>query len=229
MTKPLVFIGTNNNLKIFTETAERQGFHVAGIIDDDYFGNTEYYNDIRVIGSHSQLLDPTEVENWIQKYEFFIATNWSNIPDHVRDTQKRQQQIDLCRQVGIQCVNLIDPNAYISKNCRLGKGIYIGPFCYVEPDCEIDDFAQIWYGTGISHGTRIGENSVLQRQCGISATVGRNVYISMWTKIYGSTMLTIGDNAVINPGLYVARNVAEGEIIRLTKNSRRIWQYPTEI
>ena len=223
--KPLVFLGSNSNLLLFAEAAERQGLEVVGIIDQDYFGNTEQLHGIPVIGSEEDFADPKQRAWWTEHYDFFIAVNWSPDPGHARDVKKRRYLIDLVRQHNIKIINLIDPTAYVSRHTKLGQGIYIGPTTAIEPDCEIHDFVQIYYHVGIGHGSIIGENTVLQRKVGLSAHIGKDSYLSMWVKAFHPDMLRIGDNVIINPGLYIARHVADGEVVKLTKDSIRTYQF----
>jgi UDP-3-O-[3-hydroxymyristoyl] glucosamine N-acyltransferase len=78
---------------------------------------------------------------------------------------------------------------------------------------------------GIGHGSIIGENTVLQRKVGLSAQIGKNSYLSMWVKVFYPDMAKIGNNVVINPGLYVARHVADNEVVKLTRDSIRTYQF----
>jgi len=217
-----VFLGTNSNLLLYCETAEKAGMTIAGIVDSDYAGNTSYLHGLPVLGS--ELSDFLDVNK--KNYLFFIATNWSPAEEHQRDFVKRLRLIDLVRQHNLQCANIIDPNAQVSRYATLGQGIYIGAVSNIEPDVVIEDFVQIYYGVGISHGSRIGTNSVIQRHAGLAAIIGSNCYVGMWSKLYKQDMLVVKDGAIINPGLYVARDVAAGEYIKMTKDAKRISSYP---
>ena len=224
--RSVVFLGTNSNLLLYRETAEKAGWIIAGIIDNDYAGNTEQLHGLPVLGSEQ---DAEFLQTCKSKYLFFIATNWSPDPEHVRDCQKRQHLIDVVIQHQLPCVNIVDPSAQVSQHAKLGQGIYIGALSYIEPNVTIEDHAQIHYGVGLSHGSRIGANTVIQRQAGIAADIGANCYVGMWCKLFKSDLLKVGDNAIINPGLYVARDVAPQECVRLTKESRRVASYPAAI
>lgn len=227
--KPLIFIGTNSNLQIYVDVARRQGYTIAGIIDQDYFGNTKELQGLLVIGSEVEFNDPKKLKHYQDNFDFFIATNWTVDPNHKRDVIKRQWQINLVRELNIKCTNLIDPTTTMSSDIKLGQGIFIGSHVAIEPDVQIDDFVQIWYQVGIGHGSRIGENTIIQRQCGFSAVIGKNCYIGMWNKIFNINMVHIGDNAILYPALYVARNVESGEIVDFSKKHRRITDFPIEI
>ena len=224
--RPVIFLGTNSNLLLYCEVAEKAGLTIAGIVDNDYAGNTEQLHGLPVLGSEQ---DADFLQTCKDQYWFFIATNWSPGPEHVRDCQKRQHLIDVVTQHQLTCVNIVDPSAQVSRYAKLGQGIYIGALSYIEPNVTIEDHAQIHYGAGLSHGSRVGTNTVIQRQAGIAADIGDNCYIGMWCKLFKSPLLKVGDNAIINPGLYVARDIEPQEYVRLTKESRRVASYPAAI
>ena len=52
---PLVFLGSSSNLELWVELAERAGVTIIGIIDSDYFGNTDNIAGIPIIGSQDQV------------------------------------------------------------------------------------------------------------------------------------------------------------------------------
>jgi|688.fasta_scaffold141998_2 serine acetyltransferase len=225
MNKPLVFLGSNANIWMFLETAERQGYKVAGIMDKDYFGNTQQLFDIPIIASELDFDDPDKLFWWKNNYNFFICVNWSSDKVHTRDKQKRRYLIDLVRKHNIEIQNIVDPTAYVSRFTKLGQGIYIGPLVSIEPDCEIHDFVQIYNQVGLGHGSIVGENSILQRGVTCTAHIGKDTYLSMWAKAFHPDTVKIGNNVTINPGLYVARDVADGEVIKLSKDSIRVYQF----
>jgi len=217
--KPLIFLGSSSGIQLYVDTAQRQGLNVAGIIDSDYYGNTEIFENIPVIGTE------TELETWKDDYCFFIATNSSPDPGHDRDVQKRKKLISLVEKYNLDCINLIDPDCCISSHACLGKGIYIGYNCYIEHGANIGDFCQIFYDAGISHDVKIGKNTVIQRKCGIgNVTIGDNVYIGMWVNIFCTKHIVIGDNAIINQGLSIMRDVMPDEHVKLTKDAVRIYK-----
>ena len=143
MHKPIVFLGTNTNLLMFTETAERAGRQVLGIIDDNYYGNTDEICGLPVLASEQQFTDSEFLDRYRSSYEFYVATNWSTDPGHRSDTEKRRRLIDLVYHYDLHCANIIDPSAEISRHASLGQGIFIGVQGYVEPNVVIKDFAQI--------------------------------------------------------------------------------------
>jgi carbonic anhydrase/acetyltransferase-like protein (isoleucine patch superfamily) len=224
--KPIIFLGSNSNLQLYHEIAIRAGLTVAGIIDSDYFGNVDCLYGLPILASENVFDDVNLLKKYQSEYCFFVATNWSSDPSNKRDFLKRLNLISIVEKYNLQLTNIIDPSAYVSNTTILKNGIFVGPHCYIEANVLIENYAQIHYGVGIGHHSRIGSNTVVQRQAGVVANIGNNCYIGMWTKLYKPGMLTVGDNAIINPSLYVARDVLENEHVKLSKDNKRIFQYP---
>ena len=223
MSKPLIFLGTCANIIRYKDAAERQGLTVAGILDSDWHGNKQDFQGIPILDSETNIL------KYKDTHDFFIATNWSIDPNHLRDTGKRKMFINLVREQGIPCINIIDPTSYIGTGTIVGQGVYIAYCAMIEPGTTLKDFCQVHDFVGLAHGTIVGENTIIQRQAGLHADIGDDVYIGMWAKAYKPGLLKIGNRAIINPSLYVARDVAEDEQVRLTKDSIKIYQHGIKI
>jgi UDP-3-O-[3-hydroxymyristoyl] glucosamine N-acyltransferase len=223
MSKPLIFLGTCANIIRYKDAAERQGLTVAGILDSDWHGNQQDFLDIPILDTE------TNISNYKDSHDFFIATNWTIDPNHVRDKIKRKMLIDLVQEHHITCISLIDPTSYIGTGTTVGQGVYIAYCAMIEPGTILGDFCQVHDFVGLAHGTIVGKNTIIQRQAGLHADIGDDVYIGMWAKAYKPGLLKIGHGAIINPSLYVARDVAEGEQVRLTKDSIKIYQHGIKI
>lgn len=223
--KPLAFLGSSTAMQLYVDAATRQGLQVAGIIDSDYYGNLDEFAGLPVIGSEKDL------EQHIDKYNFFIGTNWSPDPAHSRDQTKRKYLIDLVYENNIKCVSLIDPGCYIGSNVNIGQGSYIGFNSYIEFNNVIGDFCQIHFNVGISHDCTIGSNSVIRQCSGIANTdVGDNVYIGTTTHVFTSKKrIQLKDNSIINQGLWLMRDAAEGEHVKLTPDAIRTYRNLTNV
>lgn len=229
MSKPLLFLGTTTNIIRYKDAAERQGLTVAGIIDSDWYGNTDNFKGVPIIGTEVDFNDNDKLNYYKEQYDFFISVNWTTDPHHTRDKEKRQMFINLVREHKIKCISLIDPTSYLGTGTQVGEGVYVAFSAMIEPGTILKDFCQVHDFVGLAHGTIVGENTVIQRQAGLHADIGDNVYIGMWTKVFKSGLMKIGNNAIINPGLYVARDVKEGEHIKLTKDAIKVYQYGIKI
>lgn len=223
MSKPLIFLGTCANIIRYKDAAERQGLTVVGVLDSDWFGNTEEFCGIPVLNTE------TNIDQYKDTHDFFIATNWTIDPNHSRDKEKRKMLINLIVEKNIRCVNLIDPSSYIGTGTIIGQGVYVAYSAMIEPGTVLNDFCQIHDFVGLAHGTVIGKNTIIQRQAGLHAEIGNDVYVGMWVKAYKPGLLKIGNDAIINPSLYVARDIKPGETIRLTKDSIKVYQHGIKV
>jgi len=219
MKKKVIFLGTNSVLERQIESCERQNQEIAGIIDSDWFGNTEIFCDLPVLDSET--IFDSEPEKY-KDFVFFIGVNW--YPYDQRDIQKRKMFINLIRRHQLDCINLIDPTSYVSRYTTLGKGIFIGPGVNIEPHSIIEDFATLYGHNGVGHHNRIGENSILQREAIIHAQIGCNTYVGIGSAIIQDYSMTIGNNVVISPCLHVARNVKDNEKVSLSKDNFRVYR-----
>lgn len=176
----IVFVGSNHNIQQMTDICQSQGLEVVGILDHDYWLNTEHIGSVPVIGSEQDW-------NWSTEYSYFIATNWipSNNPVHQRNQLKRINQIKLLQQQKVQCVNLIHPTAVVPNTCVLGQGVMIGANAVIGNFCHIGDYCQIREQSYLAHSATLGTNVILQVQAyvGTNVVVNDNSYIGIKSSI----------------------------------------------
>jgi len=234
----MIFLGSNSALGIWVDVCKRANIPITGVIDSDYYGNTDSICGVPVIDTEDN------IENYYNKKirmwtnSFFIATNWdpSNLLPE-RDNEKREKFKEILnRYPDIRLQNIIDPLAVVPKDVELGGGNYIGAGAVIEPEVKIGRHTQVWYQTIIGHGVEIGEDCTLQRRSGIwGGNMGNHVYLSIGA-IYGGNYKDsyIGDNAWIHPGLAVAgRPIKEGETVTIREQLRQrrtqtVGSYDTE-
>lgn len=222
----MIFLGSNSAMGIWVDVCKRANIPIQGIIDSDYYGNTDSICGIPVIDKEENLGNYYSEKLRLWNNSFFIATNWDPstlLPE--RDNQKREKFKKILEQhPDIRLQNIIDPLAVVPKDVELGGGNYIGAGAVIEPGVKIGKHTQIWYQTIVGHETEIGEDCVLQRRSGIwGGNMGNHVYLSIGS-IYGGNYKDsyIGDNAWIHPGLAVAgRPIKEGETVTIREQLRQ--------
>jgi UDP-3-O-[3-hydroxymyristoyl] glucosamine N-acyltransferase len=225
--KPLIFLGSSQGISIYIECCESIGIEVAGIIDNDYYGNTATIEHIPVIDGNGAFLDVEKIAYYRENFNFFCAVNWLPMQDEIstRNRKKRQDFISLTQQHNLSVISLVDPRAMISKSASIGHGCFVGGLSVVEPHAKLEDFSTVWYNTGIAHNSVVGFNSILQRWVGMvgHAQIKDNVYMSPYSVLLKSNIV-VNSNAWIQPGIMVLRDVAENEIVAINgKNTRRIY------
>jgi acetyltransferase-like isoleucine patch superfamily enzyme len=220
MHKPIVFLGTSTNLEIFIRVCTLRGMTVAGIVDSDFYGNSEIRNGLPVIGGE----DTFDFEAARVQYDFFIGTPWSSLDP--RSKPKRLAYIDLIDRYQLNCATLIHPNSEVFDEAEIGPGCYIGFNAGVAHYTKIGAHTRIHNSTIVAHHTTIGKNVKICSR----ATLGDNVLIQPDTAVVGYGKFNnergpiIGNNAELQFRLTVARDVEPGEIVSLAGgNNRRIY------
>lgn len=226
ISKPIVFVGTNNVLHLTLGTCKEIGYTVAGVIDDDYHGQG-HFQDIPIIATEQQLIDN---KDHLSQYQFICTTNWQppevKYPQHVRNKQKRQRLIALLEQSGLDIASIMHPTCqYGNYNNSIGKGVIIEAGTLIAPYATIGDWSTILQWVGIGDGVVIGRNCVLQRgavACG-DVVIQDECYISMFVKLFRDGSL-IQTGTFIHPGLTVMRDTQPNEIVSLAgKDLRRVY------
>lgn len=214
--KSVVFLGQSVQILEIRETCDLLDIKVAGIIDDDYYGNTNDFDGIPYIGSEKTV-------NWEDlktQYDFFIPI--IPVPNVPRNIEKRKNFIKIVDEENLPCINIIDPGCRISPRAKLGKDIYVAYNAYIAPNVYIGDHCQIHFACGVMHDCVLGRNAILNRAASMtsSVTIGENVYIAPFAKILRMNG-NIGSDSCIHAGAMVFRDIAPGEIVNIT--SKKIY------
>ena len=218
--KPLIFLGSNSVMEKYTELCEELGITIAGLLDNDYWGNTSELGGVKVLDTEKN------IDQYLGDYNFFCATNWNPIDNPVmkRNRIKRQQIIDLIRQKNIECISLVDPTARVSKYSRIDHGCFIDCHVMVESGSIVKDFTNIYGQVQVGHNTIIGENCVLQRAVGLASAqvIENNVYLSSGVKAL-KPGVRISEGTFVHELVYLARGTVANEIVQFgTNNTKRV-------
>lgn len=217
---PLILLGTNANILKIYELCIECGFTVAGIIDDDFYGQGQFCT-IPVIDNEQN------IANYVNRYQFICVTNW--IPDsnpiYIRNRAKRDRQLALLESTNAILATVVSPLAQVSRYSTIGNGVVIDAFSVVEPGIIIADHVTIYANSYVGHGSRVGKNTVIQRHCFITSnvTIGNDVYFGLCSKVCRSHV-TIENNTFIHPGLMLLRGTDINEEVSLVgKDLRKIY------
>jgi len=236
----MIFLGSNSALGIWVDVCQRANIPVTGIMDSDYYGNTDSICGIPVIDTEENIENYYNKKLRLWTNSFFIATNWdpSGLNKEVteRDNQKRQRLIELAEKHQVRLQNIVDPLAVVPDSVELGGGNYIGAGAILEPNVKLGRYTQVWYQAIVGHEVEVGQDCVLNRRIGVWGTnIGNHVYMGIGS-VYGGNYRDshIGDGAWIHPGLAVAeRPIKEGETVTIREQLRQrrtqtIGAYDTE-
>lgn len=215
--KPLIFLGSNSNIILFAETAEKMSIPVHGILDSNYYGNTQDRDGIPFVGSEDSF-------NFSDDFVYFVSP--SVVPTNAHDRQKRLKMIDIVERLNLPLQTLVNKNCEVARTATLEPGAYVGYGCCIGHGCVLKSHSQVHSLAGFAHHSVLGKNSVMER--GAQATsyivIGDNVHIAFGAALTRDGGLTVGNNAIIHPKVTVMRDVEENEIVSLAgDNKRRIY------
>ena len=220
--KPVIFLGTSANLEVPLRICQLCNIPVAGIVDSDYYGNTDTKNGIKIIGGE----DTFDFDAARDKFDFFIGQSFST--QDIRSRKKRLQYIELINRHSLNCATLIHPSSEIYDGVKIGTGCLIGFCAGISHHVTIGAHTRIDSFSMIAHDVTIGQNSCMHSHSMISSdcTIGDNVIIMPGAAIIrsGSNHPIVGNDAIIHPRVTVARNVDPSEIVSLAgDNTRKIY------
>ncbi len=231
--RPLIFLGTTIAMLKLVEVCEDHGITIAGIIDDNYFGNTDIFRELPVIDTENSFDDLAKAEYYRDNYNFFCAVNWSpETANHaIRNTTKRKNFIQLIKKHNLNCISIVDRTARVSPRSKLGRNVYLDAHVMIEPSCTIGDFTTVYYNTTIGHDNVIGENCTFQRQCIVNGKniVGDNVYFGPCVRAM-KPGATFSAGTFVHEGIYLRRGTLANEVISLNtvNQSRVVHQFMVE-
>jgi len=228
--KPLIFLGSNSIMEKYTEICEENGIHIHGIIDSDYYGNTDQISGITIIDSEEVFNDIKKLTYYKSTFNFFCATNWTPFLDSIsiRNKEKRQKLIKLIKQHDLNCISIIDTfSTRVFKSTKIGYGVYIDGHVNLEPRVTIGNFTNLYSHTLIGHDSIIGENCVFQRMASLASNciVEDEVYAGLSAKLFKNNS-TFSKGSFIHEGIYLRRGTLPEEIVSMTsKNQKRVANY----
>lgn len=223
--RPLVFVGTRQNMEPYLEIAEENDIPVLGILDRFYSG--QKFEGVDVIGSDLDLIDPdkSDIFELAEYADFFVSTFFggtTNPEVYAENTfQLRMERIDIVTQARCNLANLIHPNSAISKTAQLGRNVMVFPTARIESHVKVGSFCQFMYYNVIAHHSVIGQNCLfLPGTTGTagSVIVGNNVIVGTDTHIVSTRehRTVIGDNVIIGPGLTIVKDIPNDSVVQLS-------------
>jgi len=222
--KPVIFLGTSDSMLKLVEVCEDHEIKIAGIIDDNYFGNTEIYYELPVIDSEKSFADPEKLKYYKDNYNFFCVVHWS--PEHysftIANREKRENFIKLINDNNLNCISLVDRFARTSRRSVIGKNVYIDANVCLEPLSKIGDFTSIYFGSIIGHHTTLGVNCLIQRQCIVVGhlTLKDQVYFGPGVRAMKNGA-TFEENSFVKGGIYIRRGTVKNEIVSMTSSNQK--------
>lgn len=213
-----------------TEVCDSFGIKIAGIIDQDYWGNTDSVCEVAVIDTEDSFAHTDRLKYYKNNFNFFCAVNWTpeNNKASIRNRQKRTRLLSIIDQYQLPCISLVNPSARISQHSSIGHGVFLDARVHIDPKSHIDDFTNVYFNAYVGPYVHIGQNCVIQRDCFITdgCRVGHDSYFGLCSKAL-KVDAEFGPGTFVHEAIYIRRGTVPNEIVSLHgPNMRRIQPYP---
>lgn len=219
--KSLILVGSRWSLGVIKRICGQHDIKIAGIIDSDYYGNTDDIGGISVIDTEKNIL------NYKDTYNFFLASIWTpeKTAEATRNRKRRQDLIDIIEDNQLPCITLIDKNSVVDDDVTFGKNCLVDCFAVIGEQNTFGNYVSIYHQAGFGHHNVVGDHCVFQRKSGItsSSIIEDYCYFGLNSNVLGSN-LRFGSGTVVQPGLNLLRGTKENEVVSLAgKDLRRIY------
>ncbi|WP_270465084.1 MULTISPECIES: acetyltransferase [Fusobacterium] len=193
----IVIIGAGQHARVVLYNIEEQNkYEVIGFLDSDDNRIGNIFEEKKILGNY-QKENLREFSKKIGTNKFFIGFG---------NMKYRKKVFDYFINNGWEAVNIIHPDAVVSKNARLGKGILIECGCLITPNPVIGNNVVVNTGSQVNHDNIIEDN----------VYIASGVILSGGIKIGENTLLD--DGVIITLGCSVGKNSLIGAGAVVTKN-----------
>lgn len=219
MKEKILLVGAGQHARVVLYNIQEQNkYDVIGILDKnlDKAKEEKFFEGIPILDIDYSKIDLKELKEKLGTDKFFISFG---------NMKYRKKVWELFKNSGWNSVNIIHPNAVISKNAKLGEGILIECGCLITPnpvignnvvvntgsqvnhDNIIEDHVYIASGVILSGGVKIGENTLLDD--GVIVTLGTEVGKNSLIGAGAVVTKYIGDNCIAygNPCKKIRENI----------------------
>lgn len=230
--KPLILVGVRQNMYDIISLAKYHNYEVIGILDQYYYGNTDKFIDIPIIGDERWLLDSTNTtaQQWINNSWFINSTWWTgrqyiNIKGLDLE-QVRKDRIKILDASNVKLANLVHPDAKIfNKNkIQLGNGIIIMGEAFIGANTSIGNHSYIDWQANISNYSKIGQGCIIGHRVNLAHYEVRDyVRIGVGANLIGQkkdfTFAVIGENSVVHVGAVAVDDIPPNHIRTFTNKT----------
>lgn len=195
--KELIVIGSGGHARSVIDAVILNGEqNITGVLDVDFEeGMTETIFGVPILGSmeHLKKISP-------EKTAIFLA---------VGDNETRKKISHIIEDQGYKSVNVVHPQAYVSKEAFLGNGNFVGAFANIGPGVNVGNYCLLNTLSNLEHEVTVGNfchfgpGAVV---CGRSS-ISDNVFVGAGGIIIDKISIPAG--VVIGAGAVVAKNCVD--------------------
>ena len=197
-----IIIGAGGHARVVHDILEpNHNIDVTAFVDNTPRGSDEQIMGTPVIGDHSVI--PGYVEkNDVTGYVVAVG-----------DNEIRRDHFEKLREMGLEPVRAIHPQAHVSETADIGEGTVVAPGAIVTTNAEIGPNAIINTGSVVEHESEIGGHTHVAPGSTVAGrvTIGTETFVGMGTSIKEYT--EIGSNVVVGAGSVVLDDIESGDTV----------------
>ena len=194
----LMIYGAGKGAVTIFEAVDVKSYNVICFIDDNKLHKNSL---LELPVFHSSML-PTLKDKGIK----YVACEIMNGKVRLKIKEKIEK-------FGLELINVIHSNSYVSKSAKLGTGNFIKADAIIETNTTIGDCCIIDNGSTIPHDNQIGNGCHIAPgvNMGSSVVIGDLSVIGIGASI--STNVKIGKNCIISVGSAVTKDIPDNSIV----------------
>ena len=159
MREKILLVGAGQHARVVLYNIQEQNkYDVIGILDKnlDKAKEEKFFEGIPILDIDYSKIDLKELKEKLGTDKFFISFG---------NMKYRKKVWELFKNSGWNSVNIIHPNAVISKNAKLGSGVVLSGGVKIGENTLLDD------GVIVTLGREVGKNSLI----GAGAVITKNL------------------------------------------------------
>lgn len=206
--KNIVFFGVSltaaNIIDVIRDNGTIKDFDNIYFLQDDPSKLGTFAYGCEIIGKFSDILTLHKIKK---------LTHFSLGLGNAKFMLPREYVYKECIKLGLEPLNAIHKNSYISPDSQIGKGNVICSHATISTHSHIKSNCFIGPSVSILEGVNIGNNVMLTGNIflGGKVQIGKNVYVGPGVTI--GLGVKIGDNSIIGAGSLVLKNIEENSFV----------------
>ena len=202
MKEKIVLVGTGQHFNVVMYNLEMQGkYEVACALDANKEKVGEYVNGIKIAGDYSDL---ESIKKQYGTNKFFIAFG---------NMKYRREVFNTFVDSGWEAVNIIHPDAVVSKDAKLGKGILIECGCLITPNPVIGDNVVVNTGSQVNHDNVVEDHVYMASGVVLSGGVTIKENTLLDDGVIVTLGCTVAEDCLVGAGAVVTKDTEKKQII----------------
>ena len=201
MKEKVVLIGSGQHARVVMYNMREQNkYEVACFLDSDINKVGQEYEGFLIEGTYE---DSEMIREKYKTNKFFIAFG---------NMKYRKKVYEEFIKKGWEAVNIIHPDAVVSKDAKIGKGVLIECGCLITPNPVIGDNVVVNTGSQVNHDNIVEDHVYMASGIVLSGSVTIKENTLIDDGVVVTLGRTVGRNCVIGAGAVVTNDIEDDSV-----------------